>query len=62
MVLKMPKVRLQDQAKASIFTCRTFISLKIVVYILFVVKGVFLKELKRLLHGQLPELTNFFTC
>ena len=37
--MKMLKVRLQDQARASIFTYRTFISLKYVVHIIFYSKG-----------------------
>ena len=41
---KMPKVRLKDQARASIFTGRKFISLNILVHILFAVKGVFSKD------------------
>ena len=39
--LKMPKVRLGDQVRALILTRQIFISLKLVVHILFAVKGVF---------------------
>ena len=41
---KIPKVPLLDKVGASIFTCQTFVSLKILVHILCVVKGVFPKD------------------
>ena len=43
--LKIPKVRLLDEARASIFSCQRFISVKTVVHISFAVKGVFPKDL-----------------
>ena len=39
--LQMPKERLHDQARASIFSCRTILSLKCAVHILFIVKDAF---------------------
>ena len=47
--LKLPKVRLSDQVRASSFTCQNFMSFKIVVHILFAVKGVFPKDLEAML-------------
>ena len=43
MALKIPKVQLLKLAGSSILTQQEFISLKIVVHILFAVLGVFLK-------------------
>ena len=48
--LKMAKVRLWRQARASIFAHQKYISLKIVVHISSAVKGVFQKKLKRMSH------------
>ena len=48
-VLKIPRVRLSDQARGSILTCQSFISLKLVTHILFAVKGVFPKGLESML-------------
>ena len=45
-VLKMPIGRLQDQARASIFTDQKFISLKIMAHSLFQIRAVFAKYLK----------------
>ena len=47
--IEKTKVRLLDQAKTSVFICQNFVSLKIVVQILFVVKGVFPKDLEPML-------------
>ena len=49
LLLKMPKVRLLDQARASIFTYQIVISSKIMVHILFLVKGVIAKDLEPVL-------------
>ena len=39
------KARLYDPARTSIFTCQKFVSLKIVVNVLFGINGVFPKDL-----------------
>ena len=53
------KVLLQDQVIASIFTCVKFISLKIVVHILFVVKGVLPKDLEPMLLYSYLKVTHW---
>ena len=45
----MPKASQWNQAGPLIFTCRPYISTKIVLYILFIVKGVFRKDLALML-------------
>ena len=47
--LKMPKVRLLDKARTSNFTHQKFISLKVVVHILYAVERVFSKDLEPML-------------
>ena len=49
-VLKMPKVQLYDQVRTSILACQKSTSLKVVVHILFAIKGVFLKDLEPMLN------------
>ena len=49
-LLKISKVRLYDQAGASILTCQKFI-LKSVMHILFAVKDVFPKDLEPMLFS-----------
>ena len=49
--IKMPKIRFFDEAKASILTCHlwNFNYFKIMVHILFEVRGVFAKDLEPML-------------
>ena len=47
--LKMPKVKLCDQTRASIFTHREFISLKMGARILLALAGLFTKDLETML-------------
>ena len=52
--LKMPKVLLWDQARASIFTHQKLISVKIVMDIFFQIKGVSGKDLESMLSYHDP--------
>ena len=61
-ILKIPKVRLLDQSRASISTHYTCIPLKFMAHILFQVKGVFAKVVKstlclNLVYPHLDTLT-----
>ena len=58
--MKMPKVRLQDQAIYLIFTNQNSISLKTVMHISFVVKGIFPKDLEHMLQGDECLGNNYF--